>query len=274
MTRDDWNRWLESQNWPQVHRDQVRRQAERCIDHLHSENQRLEAELAQLRDQLHVRQSCIAVSAPAARDQIVKAVEHEYGVKLEQITSHRRRTPGVMRARQALYFLVRELLETPFEEIGRFMNRNHSSVIYGCNAVRAAIESRTLQGARVVKLLTALRGDAPALPDFTERPGTPSPDKITEHVVREFGVTIDAIRSGRRARPVANARHVLCWLMHEVHGETLRWIGVEVGGRSHTTVADSCKLVEEAVRENTALGKRARRVRVLIESQITMQEAS
>jgi chromosomal replication initiation ATPase DnaA len=273
MTRDEWTHWLEAQNWPQVHRDQVRRQAERCIDHLHAETQRLEAELDQLRDQLEARQSCLAVPTPVAREQIVKAVEHDYGVKFAQLTS-RRRPAGLIRARQALCFLIRELLETPFEEIGRFMNRDHSSVIYGCNTVRAAIEARTLQGARVVKLLTALRGDSPAFPDFAKRPDPAGPDKITEHVVREFGVTADAIRSGRRARPVANARHVLCWLMHEVHGETLRWIGVEVGGRSHTTVADSCKLVEEAVSKNTALGKRARRVRALLESQIAMQEAS
>lgn len=264
MTRDDWNQWLDAQRWDTVHRDQVRRQAERCIDHLHAETERLQAEIAELR----ARQSCLRASAPAPLDQIVKAVGREYAVSFAQITSHRR-TPSVLWARQALAFLIRELHELPFEEIGRFMNRDHSTVIYVVAKVRAAIEGRKPQGARVLRLMAMLQGDARTI--FEDQPEAPRPDRITEHVVREFGVTVEAIRSGRKAKPVAHARHVLCWLMHEVYGETLRWIGVEVGGRSHTTVADSCRLVAQAVQENTALGKRARRIRTIVESHAQFQ---
>ena len=107
--------------------------------------------------------------------------------------------------------------------------------------------------------------------EFQPRPSLPSVDSITMHVVQEFGVTLSAIRS---ARPASHARHVLCWLLREIRGETLSAIGGMVGGRSHGTVHAACKVVGDAVMANSALGKRAVRVRVLIESAGQMQEAS
>ena len=276
MTKDDWNdwnNWLASQNWPQVHRDQVRKQAERCINRQHTEIQRLKAELAEIRNELEAPDLDMAgMSDAASRELIISTVVNEYGVAFEQITG-RELVMGVVRARHALAFLLRELQSASFMDIGRLLNRDHRSVTHGCRSVQAAIEGRTPYGCRVASIYAALRSSPIDVGGIATqpRPSLPSVDSITMHVVQEFGVTLSAIRS---ARPASHARHVLCWLLREIRGETLSAIGGMVGGRNHGTVHAACKVVGDAVMANSALGKRAVRVRVLIESAGQMQEAS
>lgn len=64
----------------------------------------------------------------------------------------------------------------------------------------------------------------------------PSFDEIVKLVCAHYGVTLQALRSDRRARAIARPRQVACWLAVEATGLSLPAIGRLMGGRDHTTI--------------------------------------
>lgn len=62
--------------------------------------------------------------------QDVEAVARIYRVKADEVMSHSRRDRAV-KARQAVMWMLRYFRGWSYMEIGRLMNRDHSTVVYG-----------------------------------------------------------------------------------------------------------------------------------------------
>lgn len=64
----------------------------------------------------------------------------------------------------------------------------------------------------------------------------PLPERILDAVAAVTGVSVAALRGRRRARSVARARQVACWMLAHHTGLSLPAIGARLGGRDHTSV--------------------------------------
>ena len=69
-------------------------------------------------------------------DYIRRLVEHVYKVSYDKILSHTR-DKELITPRKAMMFLMREYLGLSYPYIGRRLNRDHSTVIYGVRTFNA-----------------------------------------------------------------------------------------------------------------------------------------
>lgn len=66
---------------------------------------------------------------------VLAAVAKEFATSAPQILSARR-DRGIVRARQALCYILRERLNWTLGEIGNFVNRDHTTVLYAVRQAR------------------------------------------------------------------------------------------------------------------------------------------
>lgn len=137
MTYEEWVDWTERNPRAKVHRDQVWYMAEKTIEHLHDELGRALVECDRLRQELKVFRG--VEHAPASQERqaklIVHAVANCVGVSLEELHSARR-TTRIAHARHAAWWLIRQRTALCLSDIGRTLGGfNHSTVLYGINAV-------------------------------------------------------------------------------------------------------------------------------------------
>lgn len=71
---------------------------------------------------------------------IKAATAHHYGFKVSDIMG-KRKTMSLSRARHVAMYLCKKHTGKSYAEIGRIFNRDHSSVMYGCERIRARIEA-------------------------------------------------------------------------------------------------------------------------------------
>jgi chromosomal replication initiator protein len=81
------------------------------------------------------------------------------------------------------------------------------------------------------------------------------PKKVTAQLIMDtvceyYSVSYNELVGATRKREITVPRQIAIYLTRELTGMSLPQIGNEFGGRDHTTVMHSCKLVEAAVREN------------------------
>ena len=81
------------------------------------------------------------------------------------------------------------------------------------------------------------------------------PKKITVQLIMDtvcdyYSVSMNELVGATRKREITVPRQIAIYLTRELTGMSLPQIGNEFGGRDHTTVMHSCKIVEAAVREN------------------------
>ena len=69
------------------------------------------------------------LSKPLTVMDVQKNVEHFYGVSHADITG-KKRTSNIVYARQIAIYLCRELLDLPFNDIGKHFNKDHSTAMY------------------------------------------------------------------------------------------------------------------------------------------------
>lgn len=67
-----------------------------------------------------------------------------------------------------------------------------------------------------------------------------------------FGVSPDEILSHIRLQHIAQARHVVAWILHR-RGLSYPAIARELGDRDHTTIMNSVRKIEEQMRAAPAL---------------------
>ena len=78
-------------------------------------------------------------------------------------------------------------------------------------------------------------------------------DLIMAIVAEHFGVTVDDLKSKRRNREVSVPRQIAMFLVRELNGTSLPTIGMEFGGKDHTTVIHACKKVEDDLKTDLQL---------------------
>lgn len=90
----------------------------------------------------------------------------------------------------------------------------------------------------------------------------PEPDHrialIADAVAASRGLTADALRSGRRLRLYALARHEAVWLARVTLGSSYPDLGEAFGGRDHTTILMACRNIQGLVDADPAYGERLR----------------
>ena len=132
--------------------------AEILAEHIHNDVRRIESCLHNLI--LHARMLNREISLDLAVDlleqfadnnegidfdSIVRTVCQAFGLKREELASKTRRVNYVS-ARNAVFFLARKHTDLTLAEIGRALNRTHTSVIKGISSLEREINRGTPQG--------------------------------------------------------------------------------------------------------------------------------
>jgi chromosomal replication initiator protein len=101
-------------------------------------------------------------------ERIVDTVCRVYNVTTEQLQS-RERTSHVAEARIVAFYLIRkstvqqrygDTVSTSFPTIGQYFNRDHTTVIHGCNVVARRMEAAPLYRGTIEKMRAGLGGGA------------------------------------------------------------------------------------------------------------------
>ena len=80
-----------------------------------------------------------------------------------------------------------------------------------------------------------------------------TPDLIMAIVAEYFSVSVDDLKSKRRNREITVPRQVAMYLIRELNGASLPRIGLEFGGRDHTTVIHACDKVAEDIQRDASI---------------------
>lgn len=76
---------------------------------------------------------------------------------------------------------------------------------------------------------------------------------IQKVVADFFKITVEDLKSKRRSNNVAKPRHIAMYLCRIETEENLSKIGLEFGGRDHSTVVASCEKIKNELKNNTTL---------------------
>jgi chromosomal replication initiator protein len=119
-----------------------------------------------------------------------------------------------------------------------------------------ALESALAQ----IEVMARIQGGLPAPKLILEHLRTqvdaqrPSVDRITGHVAGHFRVPAKELRRPGRQRSVLVPRQVSMYLARKLTPLSLQKIGAYFGGCDHSTVLYACRKVEQALKDDAALG--------------------
>ena len=88
---------------------------------------------------------------------------------------------------------------------------------------------------------------------------------IQQAVAKEWGVTVDGLRSKTRTKTLTIPRQIAMYLTRELLATQLVEIGNAFGGRDHSTVIHSLEKVQNAIITNPDLKKRINNIRGMLE---------
>ena len=89
---------------------------------------------------------------------------------------------------------------------------------------------------------------------------------IQQAVAKEWGVTVDGLRSKTRTKTLTTPRHIAMYLTRELLSTQLVEIGNAFGGRDHSTVIHSLEKVQETITHDSDLRTRINRLRNNLEA--------
>jgi chromosomal replication initiator protein len=89
---------------------------------------------------------------------------------------------------------------------------------------------------------------------------------IQQAVAKEWGVTVDGLRSKTRTKTLTTPRQIAMYLTRELLSTQLVEIGNAFGGRDHSTVIHSLEKVQQTITEDSDLRSRINRVRNTLEN--------
>jgi chromosomal replication initiator protein len=89
---------------------------------------------------------------------------------------------------------------------------------------------------------------------------------IQQAVAKEWGVTVDGLRSKTRTKMLTVPRQIAMFLARELLSTQLVEIGSAFGGRDHSTVIHSLEKVQTAITHDVELKKRIGRVRASLQT--------
>ena len=79
--------------------------------------------------------------------------------------------------------------------------------------------------------------------------------KIQKVVADYFQISIDELRSKKRSANIAFPRQIAMYLCRKLTDESFPKIGIEFGGKDHSTVMHSCDKIEKEIKNNKELAK-------------------
>ena len=83
--------------------------------------------------------------------------------------------------------------------------------------------------------------------------------KIQRVVADYYNVTVEDLKSKKRVATIAFPRHIAIYLCRQLTDESFPRIGMEFGGRDHSTVMSSCDRITNELKSNEQLEKNNRR---------------
>jgi len=89
---------------------------------------------------------------------------------------------------------------------------------------------------------------------------------IQQMVAKEWGVTVDGLRSKTRTKTLTTPRQIAMYLARELLGTQLVEIGNAFGGRDHSTVIHSLEKVQQSLLHDSDLKARINRIRNSLET--------
>ncbi len=89
---------------------------------------------------------------------------------------------------------------------------------------------------------------------------------IQQAVAKEWGVTVDGLRSKTRTKNLTTPRQIAMYLTRELLATQLVEIGNAFGGRDHSTVIHSLEKVQEGISTDPQLKARINRIRGMLET--------
>jgi chromosomal replication initiator protein len=92
---------------------------------------------------------------------------------------------------------------------------------------------------------------------------------IQQAVAKEWGVTVDGLRSKTRTKTLTIPRQIAMFLTRELLATQLVEIGNAFGGRDHSTVIHSIDKVQESIVDDPELKTRINRLRGMLETFVT-----
>ena len=84
---------------------------------------------------------------------------------------------------------------------------------------------------------------------------------IQKTVADYFKITVEDLKSKRRSNNIARPRHIAMYLCRIETDENLAKIGLEFGGRDHSTVVASCKKVKNDIKNNNAMDQMLKEIK-------------
>ncbi|HCK10965.1 MAG TPA: chromosomal replication initiator protein DnaA [Candidatus Latescibacteria bacterium] len=93
--------------------------------------------------------------------------------------------------------------------------------------------------------------------------------EVVESCSAHYGITRVEIIGSSRKKEIANARHVSMYLAKTMTSASLKRIGVEFGGRDHSTVIHACKKVEVLIQSHPEFASEIERLRHRVETSST-----
>jgi len=113
----------------------------------------------------------------------------------------------------------------------------------------------------------ALRDKLRAIEGFDPEPlGSLTILTIQQAVAKEWGVTVDGLRSKTRTKNLTIPRQIAMYLTRELLSTQLVEIGNAFGGRDHSTVIHSLEKVQQDISADSALKSRINRIRNNLEA--------
>ena len=118
-------------------------------------------------------------------------------------------------------------------------------------AITRLIAYSTIMGGEKITLDLALE----ALKDFNNRGTVEKNDvhRIQKIVSEYFQISVEDIRSKKRSSNISYPRQIAMYLCRVMTNESFNNIGIEFGGKDHSTVMHSVEKIEKEVRENKDL---------------------
>jgi len=89
---------------------------------------------------------------------------------------------------------------------------------------------------------------------------------IQQAVAKEWGVTVDGLRSKTRTKTLTTPRQIAMYLVRELLSTQLVEIGNAFGGRDHSTVIHSLEKVQQSITQDSDLKTRINRIRSSLEA--------
>ena len=84
--------------------------------------------------------------------------------------------------------------------------------------------------------------------------------RIQKVVAEEFQISIDDLKSKKRSSNISFPRQIAMYLCRNLTNESFPKIGIEFGGKDHSTVMHSCDKIEKERKNNATLDKTIKRL--------------